>query len=171
MNDVIETKQPNVFLITAWSFHMSFLWTLLWKFHFFFNWPLEFPCSSIPLEIPCPPHPCHLFGLDFFWNSPLLLVCFHIELGSHLKQVTTVLFSSSRTGSGIFKTVNIGRLTFLIPFSRQEIHEKSTKNEEFQCAVTQAVLVKNSWNKKYIQISLLYLWNYWYSSYLSWKAY
>ena len=105
---------------------MCFLWTLLWKFHFFINWPLEFPCSSIPLEIPCLPHRCHLFGLDFFWNSPLLLVCFHIELGSHLKQVTTVLFSSSRAGSSIFKTANIGRLTFLLPFTRQEIHEKST---------------------------------------------
>ena len=105
---------------------MCFLWTLLWKFHFFINWPLEFPCSSIPLEIPCSPHPCHLFGLDFFWNSPLLLVCFHIELGSHLKQVTTVLLSSSRAGSSIFKTANIGRLTFLLPFTRQEIHEKST---------------------------------------------
>ena len=43
-----------------------------------------------------------------------------------------------------FKTANIERLTFLLPFSRQEIHEKSTKNEGFQCAVTQVVLVKNS---------------------------
>ena len=105
---------------------MSFLWTLLWKFHFFFNWHLDFPRFSIPLEILFLPHPCHLFGLDFFWNSPLLLVCIRIELGSHLKQVTTVLFSSSRTGSSIFKTANIGRLTFLLPFTRQEIHEKST---------------------------------------------
>ena len=39
--------------------------------------------------------------------------------------MTTVLFSSSRAGSSIFKTANIGRLTFLLPFSRQEIHEKS----------------------------------------------
>ena len=30
-----------------------------------------------------------------------------------------------------FKTANIERLTFLLPFSRQEIHEKSTKNEGF----------------------------------------
>ena len=32
---------------------------------------------------PCP-HPCHLFGLDLFWNSQVLLVCIHIALGSHL---------------------------------------------------------------------------------------
>ena len=95
---------------------MSFSWTLLWKFHFFFNWPLEFPRSSIPLEIPCLLHPCHLFGLDFFWNSPVLLVCIHIVLGSHLKQVLTVLFSLSRAGSYIFKTANIGMLTFLLVF-------------------------------------------------------
>ena len=61
--------------------------------------------------------------------------------------MTIVLFSSSRAGSSIFKTANIGRLTFLLPFSRQEIHKKSTKNEEFQCAVTQVVLVKISWNR------------------------
>ena len=127
---------------------MSFSLTLPWKFHFFFNWPLEFPCSSIPLEIPCLFHPCYLFGLVFFWNSSLLLVCIHIELGSHLKQVTTVLLSSFWTGSSILKTAYIGRLTFLLPFSRQEIHEKSTKNEGFQCAITQVVLVKNSWKKK-----------------------
>ena len=88
------------------------------------------------MKISCLPHPCHLFGLSFFWNSSLLLVCIHIELGSHLKQVTTVLFSSSRAGSSIFKTANIGRLTFLLPFSRQKIHEKSTKNGEYQCTVT-----------------------------------
>ena len=132
---------------------MTFPWTLLWKFHFFFNWPLEFLCSSIPLETPCLPHPCHQFDLDFFWNSPLLLVYFHTVLGSHLKQVitvlvTTVLFSSSMACLGIFKTANIGRLTFLLLFRRQEIHEKSAKNEGFQCAVTQVALVKNSWNKK-----------------------
>ena len=74
----------------------------------------------------------------------MLLICIHTELGSHLKQVTTVLLSSSKTDSSIFKTANIGRLTFLLPFSRQKIHEKSTKNEEFQCAVTQVVLVKKS---------------------------
>ena len=50
--------------------------------------------------------------------------------------MTTVLFSSSKAGSSIFKTANIGRLTFLIPLSRQEIHEKSTKNGEYQCTVT-----------------------------------
>ena len=44
----------------------------------------------------------------------------------------------------IFKTANIGKLTFLLPFFRQEIREKTTKNEEFQCAVTQVVLVKKS---------------------------
>ena len=48
----------------------------------------------------------------------------------------------------IFKTTNIGRLTFLLPFSRYEIYKKSTKNKGFQCAVTQVLLVKNSWNKK-----------------------
>ena len=131
---------------------MTFFCTLLWKFHFVLNWPLEYPCSSISLEIPCLPHPCHLFGLDFFRNSPLLLVCINIVLGSYLKQVTTVLLFSSRAGLSIFKIANIGRLTFLLLFSRQKIHEKSTKNEGFQCAVTQVVLVKNSWNKKQIQI-------------------
>ena len=74
----------------------------------------------------------------------MLLVCIHIVLGSHLKKETTILFSSSRAGLSIFRTTNIGRLTFLLQFSRQEIHEKSTKNEGFQCAVTQVVLVKNS---------------------------
>ena len=69
----------------------DFLWTLLRKSRFFFNWPLDFSCSSIPLEIPCLSHSCHLFGFDFSWNSPLLLVCIHIVLGSHLKEVTTVL--------------------------------------------------------------------------------
>ena len=90
------------------------------------------------------PPPCHLFGLDFFWNSLLLLVCIHIVLGSHLKQVNTALFSLSRAGLSIFKTTNIVTLTFLIPFSRREIQEKFTKNEGFQCAVTQVVPVKNS---------------------------
>ena len=71
---------------------MSFLWTLLWKFLFFFNWSLEFPRSSIPLEIPCLPHPCHLFGLDFFWNKSVLLVksqssCLHLgQVHTYLKQ-------------------------------------------------------------------------------------
>ena len=37
--------------------HSKWLFRELWKFHFFFNWPLEFPCPSIPLEIPCFPHP------------------------------------------------------------------------------------------------------------------
>ena len=74
----------------------------------------------------------------------MLLVCVHIVLGSHLKQVTKVLFFSSRTGSHIFKTANIGVLTFLLPFSRQEMYKKSTKNEGFECALTQVVLVKNS---------------------------
>ena len=147
MNDVNQTKQSNIFLITAKSFYMIFSWTLLLKFHFA-NWPLEFPFSSVPLEISCLPHPCHLFGLDFLWNSPLLLVCINVVLGSHLKQGTTVLFSSSRAGLSILKMENIGRLTFLLLLSRQEFLEKSTKNKGFQCAVTQVVLVKNSWNKK-----------------------
>ena len=73
----------------------------------------------------------------------MLLVCIHIVLGSHLKKEMTILFSS-QAGLSIFKTTNIGRLTFFLQFSRQEIHEKSTKNEGFQCAVTQVVLVKNS---------------------------
>ena len=34
----------------------------------------------------------------------------------------------------IFKTANIGRLTFLLPISRLEIHKRSTKSEGFQCA-------------------------------------
>ena len=36
--------------------------------------------------------------------------------------------------------------------SRQEIHEKPTKNEGFQHAVTQVVLVKSLWNKKYTNV-------------------
>ena len=48
-------------------------------------------------------------------------------------------------GLSIFKTANIGTLTFLLLFSRQEIQKKPTKNEGLQCAVTQVVLVKNSW--------------------------
>ena len=40
----------------------------------------------------------------------------------------------------IFNVAHIGRLTFLRPVSRLEIHEKSTKSEGFQCAVTQVVL-------------------------------
>ena len=43
----------------------------------------------------------------------------------------------------IFKTANIGKVTFLLPFSRLETHEKSTKNEGFQSAVTQVALVKS----------------------------
>ena len=43
-----------------------------------------------------------------------------------------------------FKKTNIGRLTFILPFSRLEIHEKSSKNKGLQCVVTQAVLVKIS---------------------------
>ena len=41
----------------------------------------------------------------------------------------------------IFKMTNIGRLTFLLLFFTLEIHEKSTKNEEYQCDVTQVLLV------------------------------
>ena len=52
------------------------------------------------------------------------------------------------SGRHIFKMANSGRLTSLLPFSRLEIHEKSTKNEGFQYAVTEVVLVKNSRNKK-----------------------
>ena len=70
--------------------------------------------------------------------------------------MTTVLFSWSRAGSNIFRTANIGKLTFLLPFPRQEIHEKSTKNEEFQCSVTQVVLVKNSWNKSKYKFNLYF---------------
>ena len=44
----------------------------------------------------------------------------------------------------ILKTAKIGMLTFLLRFCRLKIHKKSTKNEGFQCAVTQ---VKNSYNK------------------------
>ena len=54
----------------------------------------------------------HLFGLDFFWNNPVLLVSIHIVLGSHLKQVTRVLFSSSRADSHIFKKANIGMFSY-----------------------------------------------------------
>ena len=114
------------FLIDPWNFHVL---QYPWKFYV---------CST----------PVTCLAWIFFQNTPVLLVCIHIVLGSHLKQVTTVLFSLSRAGSHIFKTANIGMLTFLLLFSRQEIHKKSTKNEGFQCALTQVVLVKNSWNKK-----------------------
>ena len=98
---------------------------------YFFNWPLEFPRSSIHLEIPCLLHPCHLFGLDFFWNSPALLLFIHIKLSSHLKQATTVLFSSSRAGSHVFKIANIGMLTFSLLFSRQELTKNLPKMKDF----------------------------------------
>ena len=114
----------------------------------FFIWTLQFPRSSIPLEVPCLLQPCHLFGLDYLWDCLVLLVCIHTVLGSHLTQLITVLFASSRAGSSIFKTANIGMLTFLVLFSRHKIDKKSTKNGEFKCAFTQVVLVKNSWNKK-----------------------
>ena len=50
--------------------------------------------------------------------------------------------------SRIFKMANIGRLTLLLPFSRQKIYKKSVKNEGFQFGLTQVVLIKNSRNKK-----------------------
>ena len=66
--------------------------------------------------------------------------------------INFLIWTSSRSfflqiSSRIFKTAYIGRLTLLLPFSRLEIHKKSTKNERFQCAITQVVLLKNSWTK------------------------
>ena len=145
MNDVNQTKQQKIFLITAKSFHMTFSWTLLWKFHFVFNWPLEFPRSSIPLEIRCLPTTVTCLGWiisGVAHCSWYVLMLYWVDKGQ--QQETTVLFSSSRAGLSILKMANIGRLTFLLLFSRQEIYEKSTKKERFQCVVTQVVLVKNS---------------------------
>ena len=51
---------------------------------------------------------------------------------------------------------NIGRLTFLRQFSRLEIHKKSTKIAGFQCAVTEVVLVKNSWIKGKYKLNLYF---------------
>ena len=145
MNDVNQTKQPNIFLITALSFHMCFSWTLLWKFHFFFNWPLEFLGSSIPLGFPCLFHPCHLFGLEFFWNSPVLLVCIHIVLGSHLKQVTAVLFSLSRAGSHIqnSKYWDVTFLTFVFQVGNSyKIYRKWRISMCFNSSRTRQKLLK-----------------------------
>ena len=44
------------------------------------------------------------------------------------------LHSVYHSTANIFKTANIGRLTFLLPISRLEIHKRSTKSEGFQCA-------------------------------------
>ena len=55
---------------------------------------------------------------------------------------------------------NIGRLTFLLTFSRLEIQEKSTKNKGFQYAVTQVVLVitheiKSKYNNFYFTFEII----------------
>ena len=70
--------------------------------------------------------------------------------------VVTAPFSSSRVGSHIFKSANIGMLTFLLLFSRQEIHKKSTKSEGFQCALTEVALVKNSEIKSNYKFNLCF---------------
>ena len=70
--------------------------------------------------------------------------------------MTTVLFSSSRACLSIFKMANIGRLTFLLLFSRQEIHEKYTKNEGFQCAVTHVYCLKTHETKNKYKFNLYF---------------
>ena len=99
----------------------------MWKFHFFFNWPLEFLRSSIPLEIPCL---LTCLPWIFFWNSPVLLVSIHNVLGSHLKQVTTVQFSSSRAGSHIFKKANIGMFSYF-RFPGRKFTKNLPKRKDF----------------------------------------
>ena len=129
---------------STWLFHKhscenctSFLidtWNL-----YFLQCPWKFYVSSTPVTC-----------LVWIWNSPVLLVCIHIVLGS------TAPFSSSRVGSHIFKSANIGMLTFLLLFSRQEIHKKSTKSEGFQCALTEVALVKNSEIKSNYKFNLCF---------------
>ena len=108
------------FLIDPWNFHAL---QNPWKFH----------VSSTPVTC-------------LAWIFSGIAQCFWYVFT--LYWVVPVLFSSSRAVSHISKTTNIGMLTFLLPFSRQEIHKKSTKNKGIQCALTHVVLVKNSWNKK-----------------------
>ena len=73
----------------------------------------------------------HLFGLDFFWNTPVLLVFIHIVLGSHLKQVTAVLFSSSREDVHTYsKKANIGMLSYF-RFLRRNFTKNLPKRKDF----------------------------------------
>ena len=80
--------------------------------------------------------------------------CIHMSIKSYMQLLMYVfcinknptfftfqIFALTATPSSIlfppiFKSANIGRLTFLIQFSRLDIHKKSTKNKGFQCAVT-----------------------------------
>ena len=74
-----------------------------------------------------------LWNFHFFFNWPLDFPCSSIPLKIPW-----------------FKHIQNGKyweITFLLQFSGQEIHEKSTKNKGFQCLVTQVVMIKNSWNK------------------------
>ena len=74
-----------------------------------------------------------LWNFHFFFNWPLEFPCSSIPLKIPW-----------------FKHIQNGKyweITFLLQFSGQEIHEKSTKNKGFQCLVTQVVMIKNSWNK------------------------
>ena len=75
---------------------------------------------------------------DFFIIKSVMKIrktCLNKQILKGLRPVTK--------NTQIFKMTNIGRLTFLLLFFTLEIHEKSTKNEEQQCDVTQVVLVKN----------------------------
>ena len=75
---------------------------------------------------------------DFFIIKSVMKIrktCLNKQILKGLRPVTK--------NTQIFKMTNIGRLTFLLLFFTLEIHEKSTKNEEYQCDVTQVVLVKN----------------------------
>ena len=55
-----------------------------------------------------------------------------------------------------FKTTNIGRLTFLLSFSRLEVHDKTTKNEGFQCPVTQLYWLKTHEIKSKCKLNLYF---------------
>ena len=123
---------------------MTFLWTLLWKFPFSFNWSLGFPCSSIPLEIPCLPYPCHLFGSDFSGISHCFCYVFIFYWVATLSKWLQPVFLIY----GRFKHIQNGKywdLNFLTSVFQAGNPEKTYQKRRLQCAVTQVVLVKNSW--------------------------
>ena len=77
----------------------------------------------------------HLFGLDFFWNTPVLLLFIHIVLGSHLKQVTAVLFSSSRADVHTYSKKQILGC-FLTSVFQAEISQKIYQKERISMCFT-----------------------------------
>ena len=95
MNVASEWCKPNQtaksFLIIA---HDEFLVNtpdVEIPFHLFLIDPRNFHIlQSIPVEIPCPPHPWHLFGLIFTGIAHCSSGTY-VSLGSHLKQAVTVL--------------------------------------------------------------------------------